>query len=177
MVIKGISECPKGTARKERLLSDDHAVTSILKKISPSFNDMSLRECRRLGKYLESNVSPRPLLVTLSRSSEVSAFLDKRYALAKDNIYIKPDLSLEERKVESILLKERRVLIEEYNVKRNLIRLSSSLIQGYMAVSQMTPLPAISYWKTSFLNQQDLILLLSLILHRNLLITPQSPQM
>ena len=138
---------------------------------------MSLQECRKLGKYSESNVSPRPLLITLSRSSEVSAFLDKQYALAKDN---KPDLSLEERKVESIFLKERGFLSEEYNVKYNLIQLRGNKLftdSNYMAMSLMAPLPAISYWMTSSLNQQNLMLLLILILHRILLIMPQSPQM
>ena len=78
---------------------------TVLSKILPSLANISVRDCRRLGKYSETSLRPRPLLVTLTKSSEVYDILAKRNFLAKENIFIKPDLSPADRHVESILLK------------------------------------------------------------------------
>ena len=110
MVIRGIQECPHGMPPHDRALSDDSSVFTSLQNIALLAN-ISVRDCRRLGKYSETSLSPRPLLVTLTKSSEVYDILAKRYFLAKENIFIKPDLSPADRQVESILLKERRSLI------------------------------------------------------------------
>ena len=112
VVIRGIRECPHGMPPHDRALSDDSSVFTVLSKILPSLANISVRDCRRLGKYSETSLRPRPLLVTLTKSREVYDILAKRNVLAKENIFIKPDLSPADRHVESILLKERRALID-----------------------------------------------------------------
>ena len=110
-MIRGIKECPHGTSLRDRAISDDASALTTLSKIMPSLTTMSLRDCRRLGKYSEKSLLPRPLLVTLNKASEVADILAKRNSLANENIYIKPDLSPAQQRIESILLKERRTLI------------------------------------------------------------------
>ena len=53
--------------------------------------------------------------------------------LLQPPVYIKPDLTLDERKAELLLLKERRVLINK-DVTRNLIKLCKSqlLVDNYL---------------------------------------------
>ena len=125
VVIRGIKECPKGTHWRERATSDDKSAFNTLSKIVPSLSIISLRDSRRLGRYSGSNSFPRPLLVTLSRASEVVEILSRRNSLADEKIYIKPYLSLEEKHAESVLLKERRSLIDS-GINRKLIRLRGS---------------------------------------------------
>ena len=73
-----------------------------------------IRDCQRLGKYLETK--HRPILVKLSRSCDVTSMLSSRAKLARrPGISIKPDMTKEERKtesIESILLQERKKLIQ-----------------------------------------------------------------
>ena len=110
VVIRGIQECPHGMPPHDRAISDDSQYL-LSSKILPSLAKISVRDCRRLGKYSETSLRPRLLLVTLTKSSEVYDILAKKYFLAKENIFFKPDLSPADRQVESILLKERRSLI------------------------------------------------------------------
>ena len=52
-------------------------VQSLQPKI-PSFNALSIRDCRRLGKYespITSGRRPRPILATTNRASDVSLVL------------------------------------------------------------------------------------------------------
>ena len=123
VVVRGIKECPKGTHWRDRTVSDCNSALATLSKLVPSLNDMSVRDNRRLGKYSESNPYPRPLLVTLSRASDLADILAKRNYLAKEKIFIKPDQSPEQRSMEAILLKERRSLINsKINTKQIKIR-------------------------------------------------------
>ena len=111
LVIYGIKEHPKGTQRHIRSTQDLDTVTSILSSLHPSIAQYSVRVCTRLGKFSESRC--RPILCTMSRSIDVSAVLTNRSLLSQKHrdIFIKPYLTSEARKAETILLKQRRELI------------------------------------------------------------------
>ena len=77
-----------------------------------------------MGKYKDD--SSRPLLLKLHRSIDVNIILSGRKSLSsRPDIVIKPDLSPSERKVEQLLLKERRSLINS-GVSRGDIKLRGS---------------------------------------------------
>ena len=78
IIIQGIKECPHNKSHRERILIDEEAATGVLKHISPSFNEWSIRECIRLGKYSQDNARPRLLLVKLNKVSDVLEVLSKR---------------------------------------------------------------------------------------------------
>ena len=110
LVVFGLKESPMGTQRRVRFEEDIKAVSSVLVSAHPSITEHSFRDCFRLGKY--STDRCRPLLVTLSRSSDVFTILGNRRSLADHpGISVKPDLSPDDRRIESLLLKQRRVLI------------------------------------------------------------------
>ena len=71
----------------------------------------SIRDCFRLGKYKPHAPRPRPILIKFLRSTEATMALSK-VGLFKVPINIKPDLTREERDIESFLLKERWSLIQ-----------------------------------------------------------------
>ena len=78
--------------------------------IHSPITEFSVCDCFRLGKHSEHG--RHPLLVTLSRSSEVVCILANRRQLSQHpHISIKPNFIPEDRKVESILLKQPRELI------------------------------------------------------------------
>ena len=63
IVVFGISEQSEGTSRFLRNQSDFKSVSSVVSDIeSDSNHSSSIRECRRLGKYV--NTKTRPILVT-----------------------------------------------------------------------------------------------------------------
>ena len=111
LVIFGVNECTKGSPRDSRTVHDTNAVFETLKMIDDNISEHSIRDCQRLGKY--SDTKHRPILAKLSRSCDVLSILSKRAKLADmPGISIKPDMSKEQRKVESVLLYERRKLIQ-----------------------------------------------------------------
>jgi len=65
---------------------------------------LSVRDRFRLGKYREHSRQPCPILVKLNRAIDRSQLLHKARKLT-GNIKIKPDLSYQERLVQSILLR------------------------------------------------------------------------
>ena len=110
LVVYGMKENEKGTKRHIRSANDIEAATTILSSLHSSITEYSVIDCIRLGKYSEDRC--RPTLVTMNRPNDVSTVLVNRVHLSQTpHISIKPDLSPVERKVESILLKERRNLI------------------------------------------------------------------
>ena len=64
-----------------------------------------------LGKFKSNQSRPRPILVKLQRTIDATTILVNRTSLSSP-IFIKPDMSPAEQKIESILLKERWLLIE-----------------------------------------------------------------
>lgn len=85
-----------------------------------------MRDCFRLGKFQPDR--HRGILVKLSSVRDVSMILANRTKLSdKPNISIKPDMSKDERECESLLLKERRRLLD-LGVERKSIKLRNDLI-------------------------------------------------
>ena len=88
-------------------------------------SDMNLCELTYTIPKFKDN-SARPLLVKMTRPNDVQSILSGRRKLADmPGIRIKPDLSPEDRKVESLLLKERRSQINA-GVDRSAIRISGA---------------------------------------------------
>lgn len=127
IVVFGVDECPKGTPRVERGSRDEAAIVQSIQVQIPSFNPLSIRDCFRLGKYVESSSRPRPILVSLNRVADVNSVLSKRSSLSSDGFRVKPDLPPEERHAESLLLKERWLLIDE-GTDRGLIKMQRSCL-------------------------------------------------
>ena len=91
-------------------------------------NDYAISDCSRIGKY--SELRARPLFVKFARSCDVATVLSNRHKMSKvdhPNVFIKPFMTTAERKVESILLKERRTLIDS-GVERKLIKIRGNSI-------------------------------------------------
>lgn len=125
IVIHGLAECPKGTPRRDRISMDEQAIVESIKPQVSLFSPLNIRDCFRLGSYVEDNVHPRPILATLTRASDVSLVLSKRFS---NGIYVKPDLSPEVRHAQYILRKERNSLIAQSNVDRKSISIRGSHI-------------------------------------------------
>ena len=126
VVIYGINECNKGTPRNERLNHDLDKVTSIITQGDNSVSPLSIRDLLRLGKYRDQSKTSRPILVKLNRTIDVTTLLIKARSLPKE-IRIKPDMSHEERLIESLLLKERWSLIQS-GIERKVIRIRANKI-------------------------------------------------
>ena len=126
IIVYGITECPKGTPKHTRLQSDLSSVVSVMAKIDNNIQPQSIKDCFRLGKFLPDRESPRPILVKLIRISDVSSVLSKRGNLHYP-LCIKPDLTLEERLCESVLMKERWRLIQS-GIARGDIRVRGSVL-------------------------------------------------
>lgn len=111
LVVYGVDECAKGTPRYMRSAQDTSTAADVLASINDKLSEHSIRDCQRLGKYCETK--KRPLLVKLTRSCDVTSILSKRSKLVdRPGLSIKPDMTKEERKIQSILLQERRKLIQ-----------------------------------------------------------------
>ena len=130
LVIFGIKESPKGTKRHVRSADDIKAASSILSSVNPEISEFSIRDCYRLGKYSEDR--HRPVLATMNRVNDVSSVLANRRQLSSlPNISIKPDMSPQDRKVESILLKQRRDLISSGTDARSIkLRKNTLYVNG-----------------------------------------------
>lgn len=124
LVVFGLPESKAGTRRQERIREDFEKAGGVLSHINPAISDVSIRDCRRLGKFKDGVA--RPTLLQLHRSVDVSIILSGRKKLStRPDIIVKPDLSPSERKVEQLLLKERRFLIES-GIQRSDIRIRGS---------------------------------------------------
>ena len=127
LVVHGISERPKGTPRHKRLNEDFCEVNEILLNLVSSVQvKPSVRDCRRIGKYDETKPRSRPILVTLNSTVEVANVLAKSSSLTPP-VTIKADLTPAERRVQSVLLRERRKLIEDGHERRAIKLRNSSL--------------------------------------------------
>ena len=114
IVVSGIDESPRGTSKTGRLNADVDAVTTILSDLASSTAEslsFDIRDCRRLGRYQPNSQKPRSLLVTLNSALEVSFILSNCHQ-TQNGLSIRPNLSLSERRIRGILLKERRKLID-----------------------------------------------------------------
>ena len=126
VVIYGLKEPAEGTPKYQRSLSELQSVRETLESVDENLSEHAIRDCLRLGRY---NVEKhRPMLVKLSRTCDVASILSKRKNLASQPaIQIRPDLPRLERATLSILLKERRKLINS-DLERSSIRIKGSSI-------------------------------------------------
>uniref|UniRef100_A0A1X7V4U9 Zinc finger PHD-type domain-containing protein n=1 Tax=Amphimedon queenslandica TaxID=400682 RepID=A0A1X7V4U9_AMPQE len=126
LIVAGIKERAANTQRAVRLKEDLEEISSILSPLLPSFNDHTIRDSLRLGKY-SSNRS-RPLLVTLNRTSDVATILSNKSSLANHpHLRISPDLPPHLRKSRSILLKKRHDLINSGSDRKSIRLTTDSL--------------------------------------------------
>ena len=125
VVIFGIKECSKGTHWTSRACQDLNSVSAVISSINDSITKLSIRDCRRLGKYSETSNRPRPILVEFNRSSDVTSILSQRGSLKDNSIIIKPDMSPTEKAIEATLLKERWSLIQS-GTDRKAIKIKGS---------------------------------------------------
>ena len=126
VVIYGIDESDKGTPRHERLNQDLHKVITIVTEAKTNINPLSIRDLLRLGKYRDNSTKPRPILIRFNRAVDSTLLLSKASALPK-GIRVKPDMSQEERLVESLLLKVRWQQIEN-GIERKQIKIHNNKI-------------------------------------------------
>ena len=117
-----LKESPPKTSKVERQVQDLENITNAFINADLSIETSSIRDCFRLGKYKPDASRPRPILIKFLRSTEATMALFKMSAF-KAPVHIKPDLTQEEREVESFLLKERWSLTQSgFDKKRIKIR-------------------------------------------------------
>ena len=112
VVVYGIPESPPNTDRQSRQKHDVEQVLKPLSDIDDDIKSSAFRDIYRLGKFRDNRTKPRPLLVKFLRSIDASNLLRNKTKL-KPGIFLKSDLSTEERAKESLLLKERWSLIQK----------------------------------------------------------------
>ena len=111
-MVYGIPESPKNTNRQLRIKKDMENAIEALLKTDNEIQSADIKDLYRLGKYDPENERPRPLLLKLLRSNMVFDILSSKTKLEAP-IYIKPDMTYQERQKERVLLKERRSLIDQ----------------------------------------------------------------
>ena len=124
VVVYGITESPPDTDRQTRLHHDIKNALTSFTPINDQLNPSVVKDCYRLGKFNASQSRPRPLMLKFLRNIDAAHILSNR-KLLQPPVYVKPDLTLDERKAESLLLKERRALINK-GITRNRIKLRNT---------------------------------------------------
>uniref|UniRef100_A0A1X7VKE6 Uncharacterized protein n=1 Tax=Amphimedon queenslandica TaxID=400682 RepID=A0A1X7VKE6_AMPQE len=118
----GISECSHGSPRHERSNQDLLKISDLFKTIDSSFNSMSVSDLRRLGKYSPEARSPRPLLVSFLRTSDVQHILGHSHEVSS-TYRVQSNHSHEERADRALLLQERYQLISSGTVDRSSVKI------------------------------------------------------
>ena len=78
IIVNGVEEQRAHTDRSKRQKQDLERVVEVLKIIEESIEDGAIRDLHRLGEYnTEVHKRPRPILVELVRSIDVSKILEK----------------------------------------------------------------------------------------------------
>uniref|UniRef100_A0A1X7SIT1 Uncharacterized protein n=1 Tax=Amphimedon queenslandica TaxID=400682 RepID=A0A1X7SIT1_AMPQE len=112
IILFGVTEMPRGSSRSERFSSDYEEVSNVLARLEENSEHICLiRDCRRVGRYNPQSERPRPLLVTLGSTSDVSYILSKRRSLTSP-LSIRRDFSPSQRSDRSILFREKDKLVE-----------------------------------------------------------------
>ncbi len=111
VILYGVNECPPGTDRLTRLSSDLNNVVAVFSTLDSDIQRHSIKECYRLGKFDPQQEKPRPILARFIQMADVVSILSKRGSLSKPH-FVKPDMSLQQRKIEAILLKQRWSLLQ-----------------------------------------------------------------
>ena len=111
IVMYGIKESPPKTSKSDRLNNDLCSITNEFTKVNLTIQANSIKDCFRLGKFKSDALRPRPILIKFLRSTEACAALAK-IASFQAPVRIRPDLTSEEWKAETVLLKERWSLMQ-----------------------------------------------------------------
>ena len=129
-VLYGVQECSSSMSKSARFESDLTSIVNILSSLDSSIQSQSIKDCYRLGKFSTGASRPRPLLIKFVRVADVTSILSKKRNLS--NPYsLKPDMSSEQRLQESVLMKERWILIQAGTERRNIrIRGNSLYVCG-----------------------------------------------
>ena len=126
VIIYGVGECSKSSTRAYRQNEDLKKVISVLSPLDSSINHQSIKDLFRLGKFNANQMKPRPIMVKLIRSADVTSILSKVGQLSYP-YFIKPDRSLEERRKERFLMEVRWSLIQT-GIKRKCIKIKNSAL-------------------------------------------------
>jgi len=102
----GIKESPPSTLKAIHLNHNLENLYQALSSVDSSINT----SCLQVWKFNASNVKPCPILIKFLRTFDVTLVLSKRGSLPS-LIYIKPDLTQEERALDSAFLRTRWNLI------------------------------------------------------------------
>ena len=124
LVFYGIEESPSNTARSERLKAELSGILGIINNIVSKIDTNSIKDYHRLGKYNPNRSKPRPILVKFLRSADVTSILFEKSNLASP-FSIKIDMTVEEKKIEGLLLKERWELLQK-GIDRSQIKIRQS---------------------------------------------------
>ena len=111
-----------GIPRHERFNQDLSKIADVLTTIDSSFSSTSVSDLRRLGQYSPDASSPRPLLVSFLRTSDVQYILGHSHELSSPD-RVQPDRSPQERADRALLLHERFQLTSSGRVDRSSIKI------------------------------------------------------
>uniref|UniRef100_A0A1X7TUC5 PHD-type domain-containing protein n=1 Tax=Amphimedon queenslandica TaxID=400682 RepID=A0A1X7TUC5_AMPQE len=121
----GIAEQATGLSRSVRIQSDYRHVNDLLCGMQEDSGHVcQVRDNVRVGKFNPSSDRPRPILVTLGSTADVSFILSKKHLLSSP-VSVHRDLSPSQRLEHSILSQERKKLVDS-NVDATLIRTRNS---------------------------------------------------
>ena len=130
IVMYGIKESPPKTSKSDCLENDLQSINNAFTNADLQIQANSIKDCFHLGKYKSDASHPRLILIKFLRSTEAIMALSKITSFQAP-VRIKPDLSPEERKAESILLKERWSLMQSgFDKKRIKIRNKSIYVDS-----------------------------------------------
>ena len=79
--------------------------------VDSEITSQNICDCFCLGKYKESAERPCPILIKLTRATDVTSLLSNHSSLP-NNILIKPDMSKAKCTIESLLMKGRWCLVQ-----------------------------------------------------------------
>lgn len=127
VIVYGIEENPQGTQKHLRTQNDLKNLLAVLSELNTTIDSTAIKDLFRLGKYKSDNPKPRPLLVKFLRVTDVTNILKVKSQL-KSPVYVKPDLTPEEQTKQSILLKERRSLIQKGTDRKHIKLRSNSIL-------------------------------------------------
>jgi len=130
--VYGVKESPPKALRHERLQIDIKTILEIFGGIDIKLNPAHILDCFRLGRFKQSQSRPRPILIKLQRIIDANVILANKTSLLF-SFLVKPDMSPEDRAIESILLKEHWSLIQSgHNHKQIKISKNHIYLNGHL---------------------------------------------
>ena len=106
IMMYGIKESLPKTSKANRLYHDSQCIVNAFAEVELTVDTSSIRDCFQLDKFKHDAQRPKSILIKFLRSTEATMALSK-IAAFQAPMAIKPDLTPEERNIESLLLKER----------------------------------------------------------------------